>query len=78
MPVAGMQFSVSTLIAGFVFGIFGIFIFRDGKKESNFRRLMIGLVLLVYGFFVTNPWLAWGLGLFLVWLNYFTAWTKGG
>ncbi len=78
MNVAGMHFPVATVIAGFVFGVFGFSIFRHGKREANMRRLMIGVILMAYGFFFTNPWAAWGIGIVLVWVNYFSAWTKGG
>jgi hypothetical protein len=67
-----MNFSVGALAAGFVFGIFGLYIFREGKRESNFRRLVLGITLMAYGWFVPNPWAAWGVGITLVGINYFT------
>ena len=72
-----MGFSVWTLIAGFVFGIFGIFIFREGKRDMNIPRVVIGLVLMSYGFFVTNPWACWGIGAVLLFVNYCTTWANG-
>lgn len=76
MSVAGLSFSAGTLLAGLVFGVFGIFIFRQGKREANFRRLLLGFVLLAYGFFVTNPWVCWGIGFALLGVNYFTGWVE--
>lgn len=56
------QFSVSSLIGGLVFGIFGIYLLRMGKKESNFTKMMIGLALMIYPYFIYNAWLVWGIG----------------
>jgi uncharacterized membrane protein YidH (DUF202 family) len=67
-----MDFSIGALAAGLVFGIFGMFIFREGKRESNFKRLLLGITLMAYGWFVPNPWAAWGIGLTLLWINHFT------
>jgi multisubunit Na+/H+ antiporter MnhE subunit len=68
------NFSISTLIAGFVFGIFGLFIFRQGKREANIRRIMLGISLMAYGYFVTNPWLNWMAGSALLAVNYYSSW----
>jgi hypothetical protein len=78
MSIGAMQFSVGTLLAGFVFGVFGFSILKEGKRAANLRRVMIGIVLIAFGFFVTNPWAAWGIGIVLLWINYFSAWAKGG
>jgi hypothetical protein len=56
------QFSVSSLIGGLVFGVFGIYLLRYGKKESNFTKMMIGLTLLVFPYFIYNAWAVWGIG----------------
>jgi hypothetical protein len=70
--------SVSTIIAGLVFSIFGVSIFRHGKREANMRRVLLGITLLAYGYFFTNPWAAWGIGLFLVAINYLSGWVNHG
>jgi hypothetical protein len=77
MNLMGQNFSIFTLFAGLVFSVFGVSIFRTGKREANFRRMMIGVSLLAYGFFFTNPWAAWGIGLALLGINYFTPWANG-
>lgn len=68
-----MEFSFSGLLAGFVFGVFGIFLFRQGKWEANMRRALLGLALMLYGYFVSDPWADWGIGFGLIALN-FTPW----
>lgn len=66
--------SAGALVAGFVFGVFGFFIFKYGKQESNGKRMILGLILMVYGYFVPNPWAAWAIGIILVFLNYRWRW----
>jgi hypothetical protein len=55
-----------TLWGGFVFGTFGWFGFWHGKKEGNFRPMVIGITLMVYPFFVSNPILFFVIGIGLV------------
>lgn len=71
-----LEFSPASLIAGFVFGVFGVSIISHGKREANFRRVAIGITLVGYGYFVGNPWLNWGIGLSLLGVNYFTGWAN--
>jgi ABC-type transport system involved in multi-copper enzyme maturation permease subunit len=52
----------SSLLAGLIFGGFGLIFLRFGKKDGNFLLLVLGLVLMVYPYFVTNPWATWLLG----------------
>lgn len=61
-----MDLSVSSLIAGLVFGVFGFYFIKQGKQEANFRRLFFGIGLLSYSYFVPNPWLNWALGVALL------------
>ena len=64
------DFSMASLIPGFVFGVFGFALFRYGKKEGNFKKLIIGLVLMVYPYFFSNLWVLWILGVVLTVLGY--------
>lgn len=68
------NFSVSNLIAGFVFGVFGLYIFNAARREHNGKRLMLGLILMVYPYFVSNPWVNWLVGVVLLVLNYRWPW----
>lgn len=66
-----MSFSLSTLLAGFVFGVVGIWLIRTGRREGNFRLPLIGLALIVYPYFSPNVWADWGIGAALSALAYF-------
>ncbi len=59
----GLNFSFSTLMAGFVFGVIGFYLFRHGKKQMNYSWVFSGLILMVYPLFVEGAWLNWGIGL---------------
>lgn len=58
-------FSLTTIFAYLIFGSIGFVAFVYGKKQASFKPLVIGIVLMGYPYFVTNPiWLyAVGVGL---------------
>lgn len=62
------------LVASFVFGVYGFYFFQQGRRDHNGKRLLLGIVLMGYGFFVTNIWANWLIGIVLVVLNYKWAW----
>ena len=64
------EFTVSTLIAGFLFGVLGVYLLRKGTREANGWSLVIGATLLVYPYTVSDPWLVWGIGIGLTWLGW--------
>ena len=66
-----LNFSLPNLIASFVFGVFGWFIFRNAKSEGDGRRILAGLTLMSYGLFVPNPWLNWAIGSALLAFTYY-------
>ena len=47
-----MGFSLWGLFASFVFGIIGFAAFIYGKKRSLFKPIIIGIVLMVYPYFI--------------------------
>ena len=65
-----LDFSVSSLAVGFVFGVFGFYLLKDARKKGHVPNMLIGLVLLIYPYFVVNPYLAWGIGFALLYLAY--------
>lgn len=67
----GLQFSFSSLLAGLIFGIIGLWVFRQGKRNSNMKVLSVGLALMIYPYFTTGPWMDWGLGAALCGLAYY-------
>ncbi len=60
--------SINSIAAGLVFGIFGIYIFRMGKRDFNYLQVFIGLALMIYPYFVSHNILIWLVGIILtVW-----------
>lgn len=64
------NFSISTLIAGFIFGVIGMYMIKRAKSEAHVPYFIIGLVLLIYPYFIENVFLVWGLGAGLVFLAF--------
>lgn len=58
-------FDIFALIASVVFGIIGFFAFMNGKKSSSWKRMVLGIALMVYPYFVPGAiWVcAVGVGL---------------
>jgi hypothetical protein len=65
-----MNFSVSTLAAGFVFGVIGIYLIKRGKQLAHLPYLFAGLTLLIFPYFVENEWMLWGIGSGIVLMAY--------
>jgi len=61
-----MDFSFSTLFAGLVFGSFGVSFFRLAKKRGNPAAIVTSLGLIIFPYFVSNPFLLWGIGIVLL------------
>jgi multisubunit Na+/H+ antiporter MnhE subunit len=66
-----LSFDVPSLIAGLVFGIVGLYVFRRGKKESSMRLVMLGLALMIYPYFVDGATLNWVVGFLLSGASYY-------
>jgi len=66
------SFSVSSLIAGLVFGTAGLYIFNQGRKRPNLIWVIIGLALMIYPLFVSAPLPSWGIGFALCYGAYST------
>jgi len=65
-----MNFSFSALMAGFAFGVFGIYMLRSGRSSANFWHMLCGILLLVFPYFVSSALLTWGIGVALLGLAY--------
>jgi len=65
-----MNFSLSALVAGFVYGVWGIYILRRAKKGSNIPSFVCGLVLLIYPYFIGNIYLLWSIGAAVIFVDY--------
>ncbi|MDE2027733.1 MAG: hypothetical protein KGK03_02550 [Candidatus Omnitrophica bacterium] len=67
----GGGFSLWNLLWGTVFGIIGWMAFLRGRREANWRAMVIGIALMVYTFFVGNTWLVFIIGTALTAALYF-------
>jgi hypothetical protein len=67
----GGGFNWWNIISGFIFGIVGWYAFIHGKREKSMRPMVIGIMLMVYPYFVPNTILAIAIGLALCAALYF-------
>ena len=65
-----MNFSVSSFLAGFIFGMIGFYLFKHGRKEAHVPSMIIGLLMMIYPYFITNAYLTWGIGIGLSFIAY--------
>lgn len=57
------DFSFSSIMSGFIFGVIGFYLTKEGRKRLNYAWVLIGIALMVYTILVPNhPFLQWGLG----------------
>jgi hypothetical protein len=49
-----MDFDASSLIASFVIGSIGLVAFMYGKRQGRFPQMVVGLVMMLYPYFVPN------------------------
>ena len=62
---------LSLLFCGFVFGVIGMWMFRQGKKNANIISMAIAVTLMVYPYFIESVLVSWLLGIALCTLAYF-------
>jgi hypothetical protein len=65
-----MSFSFGSLLAGFTFGVAGVFFIKAAKREANLRLLFLGITLLIFPYFVSNAYFCWALGIALTVIGY--------
>jgi hypothetical protein len=63
--------SASSLFAGLIFGVLGMWMFSQGKRKLNYTVLMISMALMIYPYFTHGPLQDWGVGVALCALAYF-------
>lgn len=61
-----LNFNPYNLLAGLVFGAIGWGAWRFGRALERWKPVAIGVALMIYPYFVGNPWLLWGIGIGLV------------
>ena len=57
--------SFGNVVGGLLFSGIGLVALRYGKKQGRPRAMVLGGALLVYPYFVSNPFLMWGVGVLL-------------
>jgi len=57
-----MSFDPWLLFGGFVFGTLGIYLIKEGRRVGSAGKVLIGISLLVYPYFLTSPLLTWVIG----------------
>lgn len=67
----GLNFSLSTIAAGFVFGVIGFYLFRYAKKKVNYPLILISVLLMTFNMFTSSPWQDWGVGVVLCAIAYY-------
>jgi hypothetical protein len=65
-----MNFSLSSILAGLLFGGWGLVLLKKGKSEGHIPHILIGLTLMIYPYFFENDFLLWGAGVGLITLSY--------
>ena len=58
--------SLGVLFGGFVFGVIGIALVRDGKITANLWHALIGMGLMIYPWFIFGGWAFWLIGIVLI------------
>lgn len=66
-----MSFDPYNILAGLVFGTLGWGAYRYGKRLELWKPRVIGGLLMVYPYLITNIWLLWGTGVGLLVLLWF-------
>ncbi len=63
-----MPTDADNFLAQMIFGTLGMGVFMYGKIKPCLKILLVGLVMSVYTFIVTETWMIWtiGIGLFVV------------
>jgi len=65
------NFSPSNLLAGLIFGSIGFVAFIYGKKIRSFRPMIIGIVLMIYPYFISGTLFLYLIGIVLTASLYF-------
>lgn len=53
------------LLGSLIFSAIGLGAFIYGKKAAKLKALVIGLLLMIYPYFVTDTWLLYAIGVLL-------------
>jgi hypothetical protein len=59
------------ILANIIFGTIGMGSLAYGRKLELWKPQVIGIILMVYSYFMPNPYLLWGIGVGLLVLLWF-------
>jgi hypothetical protein len=62
---------ISNFVGGMIFGSIGFVAFVYGKKMAQYRMMVIGLILMVFPYFVSGNWMLYGVGTVLTLVLFF-------
>lgn len=67
LPIDMSTFNItpSSIISGILFGLIGMWLYRQGKYRENNHLKIIAVALMVYPYFTTGPLADWGVGIAL-------------
>ena len=57
-----MNFSISNIIGGLIFGSVGFVAFVYGKKQAEFKPMVLAIALMAYPYFVSNTLAIYAIG----------------
>ena len=64
------NFSVSSLMAGLVFGVVGYWMWKRARKREHYPTMGIAAALMIYPYFTNSPFADWAVGIALCILAY--------
>jgi multisubunit Na+/H+ antiporter MnhE subunit len=68
---SGIDLSISSIIAGLIFGVVAVYVFRLGVKRLNYPLIFISIALGIFPIFTHGPWQTWGLGFLLCGIGWY-------
>lgn len=73
MPIdaSALNISFSNVMAGLIFGVIGLWLFRQGRQRTDMRLIFTSIALMVYSYFTSSPGADWGIGFSLCGLAYY-------
>ena len=66
-----MSLSPGSIFVSIVFSLVGFSAYLYGKRNAEPRPLIIGVILMIYSYFVPNPWMSFGVGALLTGLIFY-------
>ena len=63
--------SIGNIVVVAIFSLVGFAAFRYGRKNDETRPMLLGAALMVYGYFISDPWLSLAVGGVLTALIFF-------